>query len=1277
MEALLRPNFSAMGPVNANASAINSDLLRLCPTNFPSDALLASMPANIQLIAQRYRNLVTTQSWDVGAPGVIPYWYSTGGVYASPYPVNQASTGYNPQLAPVSNLVAFPPILPAQPLPNVGNNPVGPPPNFSEFGLGDWRAISALSATYQALPKPVAFTNPTWAWNTNQWTLAGTVLNLNGYISPGARIRLNRPLPPYPHMGAGVTPPYQFQPPSVATPPANPFPSAYGVGYNMANAAIANQYQSALEARQALANDIYRRLMVIVGLNPPSNPATPTQLDLAPRRWLAQLAVNMVDYMDEDDISTSFNFYTIADGLVANGTTLGLTTGGDDMTPTPAANGTNLLGTNQSGANPLYWVFGTELPKVVLSEVLAEATDAKPANAAGANEKVNVWVELYNPMPKAGGTNTQPLDVNRVPLYMTSPTGGGYSPYRITIAQSTMNQLPPGATAPAAGGTNYLRDASENVLGQAYFGNGNSSNTFTPLPQSTVDSDFAAANPLPSSVPLIDGGGATQGAGIGTPNAGVDAGGFFLIGPPAPGNSYADPFVLATAANNYQGVPGLPGVPAVAPSPGLPSTKTPTLRSPNLHYQPTTTTWRANSNNDERTTGLTVMLRRLANPYLPFNPNPTIPDPNIAGNLIPNPAYNPYVTVDYVQNINIQSSNQTPTYFASRGKQQPYAAYMQTANANNASALQPTSPVVDQYMTATPPALPLGPYFVTDQNNNKWWSDFGYLNPLTPPSTHFDWLVHLDRQPISPMELLHVSAWPPYMLTQRFMRGNDNVNTASPPAAVPPNPANAVNMFGHYAPWLDFPPNPSVGMAAPWWFDTNPTPGLPNPSTLTAGQTHRLYRLFEFLECGDRAFGVNGLGRIPGKVNINTVWDPEVIQALVDGNLATMGMNTTAPSYPPNATDQVVQMFNNMMLSRSPNAGYNMATGNLTPNPQTTLTAPYSFSVGPVNMGTATATAGVSTPATFDDRPFMPLSTGLYAPALKGVGSQFPNGMSVLTDTLLRSNPAANSQLLFQNYNDPATTNPPVAPSPTTNAAVHPYLQSQVLTKLYNNVTTRSNTFAVFLTVGYFQVLTDPVSGAILPALGQANIPQLGPEIGRSEGKQIRHRMFAIVDRTNLATCSTTGQAILPGPPNAVTGATPNGFFNPASAPPYAVVNNTGVQTINLPFSAPTPNLTITGTATQLFVPNPNTMIPGVIQAGTQLVIDAGTPYEETVTVISVTPPPAAGAPASLTANFTMPHGVGGLPFSITQRGNPGPWLFTPYDPRLDTSVVQYFSIID
>src|SRR5262249_17323934 len=142
----------------------------------------------------------------------------------------------------------------------------------------------------------------------------------------------------------------------------------------------------------------------------------------------------------------------------------------------------------------------------------------------------------------------------------------------------------------------------------------------------------------------------------------------------------------------------------------------------------------------------------------------------------------------------------------------------------------------------------------------------------------FNWLVFLDRFAINPMELLQVLAFKPHELTQQFV--------------APDSPGAAATKLNHRAPWF-------------------------NPDA-------RLYRLLEFLEGGERMQGVTVGGRTIGKINLNTIWDPETFLALCDAK----GINhfTDLQVYNPNDNPSNPQsVYWKMLKTRTP--GYNPATG--------------------------------------------------------------------------------------------------------------------------------------------------------------------------------------------------------------------------------------------------------------------------------------------------------------------------------------------------------------
>ena len=660
-----------------------------------------------------------------------------------------------------------------------------------------------------------------------------------------------------------------------------------------------HQFEVAQRARQIMAAEIFEVLWKVTGTGSPDILTIEDLTDRSRKRFnalrsLAQLAVNIVDYIDPDDIMTPFNWF----------------------------NEPRLLGGRR------HWVFGTELPRVLINEAYAEL------GGNLRNPITGVWVELYNPLSH---------DANL--------SYGGRArlqdAYALLVTNSTVRLQDP-----------------DNATGDVG------------LTQAAV-TNFAA-NPwlLPS-------------------NGGPGPVGYYLVGPGP--------------------------VPFGGPAPSL--------LAPNLMF-------RGASRHP------TVVLRRLACPYLPLNVNPN------------DPRYNPLVTVDYMQDVRVYDGNPNTLKF-STARSQPFAATQQGLSA------------------ATLPG--------------RLKHTFGRTNNATSLAANFDWLVHLDRKLISPLELLQVAGCKPHELTHEFM-----------------GPRNG-KRFGQRAPWFD------------------------EDLKHASGRSHRLYRALEFLGtrsqvtgamvAGTRAVipfdgftgvnqpvavqalaGVSYTGgtwqivpgcsvlitdqsnvplevvrvkavnpaantfvadfvrtyaanhvvqvipntisdRVPGKINLNTIWDEETFLALCDPYENPQRSNHFTVT-------QVHHIFGNLMRSRSPEN---------TPGPR--------------------------------DRPFLSLATGLTAPSDPRTGDLSLLINAGIEDTVLRSLPGdpARRRLLEIGNQD------------------HPYLRMELLTKIANNVTNRSNIFAVWLTVGFFEV-TD----------SKARPVKLGAELGRAENRYVRHRMFAIVDRSRL-----------------------------------------------------------------------------------------------------------------------------------------------------------------
>jgi hypothetical protein len=210
--------------------------------------------------------------------------------------------------------------------------------------------------------------------------------------------------------------------------------------------------------------------------------------------------------------------------------------------------------------------------------------------------------------------------------------------------------------------------------------------------------------------------------------------------------------------------------------------------------------------------------------------------------------------------------------------------------------------------------------------------------------------------------------------------------------------------------------------------------------------------------------------RDPGRVNINTIYHQKVWNSLFGGYTETA--------------------YNELVASRRGSAG--ASTELLPRNPLTGLPDPRF--------------------PTFFANPFRPPGHGSLVP-LAHLERQD------IEATLLRSGAVPP---------DYSAANPPNAPLPSANpllqggyvgtnveslASTHhrnSTFRYNALRRLGNMLTTRSNVYAIWITVGYFEVEPNPGGVDVFHLDGN----RVAQELGVAEGQRRRHKAFYIVDRT-------------------------------------------------------------------------------------------------------------------------------------------------------------------
>jgi large repetitive protein len=80
----------------------------------------------------------------------------------------------------------------------------------------------------------------------------------------------------------------------------------------------------------------------------------------------------------------------------------------------------------------------------------------------------------------------------------------------------------------------------------------------------------------------------------------------------------------------------------------------------------------------------------------------------------------------------------------------------------------------------------------------------------------------------------------------------------------------------------------------------------------------------------------------------------------------------------------------------------------------------------------------------------------------------------------------------------------------------HPFWRIEMMQRVMNQTTVRTHQYAVWLTVGFFEVTRQGDIGMVASATPWLAYDILGPEIGALNGKNVRYRGFYLVDRLQL-----------------------------------------------------------------------------------------------------------------------------------------------------------------
>lgn len=504
----------------------------------------------------------------------------------------------------------------------------------------------------------------------------------------------------------------------------------------------------------------------------------------------------------------------------------------------------------------------------------------------------------------------------------------------------------------------------------------------------------------------------------------------------------------------------------------------------------------------------TVYLQRLANPLAPYHPE-----------------YNPYITVDWhpipITVFNGEDSVpadaddpetwdpddpnadwETPPNFESsertgEGNYNIWRTSFSTPNAHD--GIRSTNDFLPfnvrhslGYLNRKIDGNP--DHFTVDPDPDFWVAPPAHPSVIGQPTRPFPWLTWNDRPYVSHLELMMVpSSSPSRLLTEFRVWGHTDPNG---------NPYPPFNITAHPAAASAGDP-PYSSYRAPFghllnFFNTSNTPTATAATPNSRGANY--YRIFDYVEVpspfagtekwfnpSQFASGVTGTAadtfrppfnylprfRDPGRVNINTIWDENVWR----------GINAGYPPFIRNVWGAPLENVWRRLEASMRNPTTITVDAPYFPSGSTTLPAPSAYP----NPVRAAGSAGM-TPVPNLEQP------GVFA-------------------TLLRRDPAAGTaplQPLLDAPDDQYPSDPTDAQKVPTSPSRNAYFRYQGLQRLGNLVSTQSNVYAVWLTIGFFEV--EPNPGGV--DLAHPDGYRLGPELGSDTGDVRRHRAFYIIDRS-------------------------------------------------------------------------------------------------------------------------------------------------------------------